>query len=180
MIVIETVNFLLALGTLVMQIAGAGLLGLFFLRKRIPDLEDVALYVSEWGLWIAFVIVLGSSAVTLIYSDVFGFAACVLCWWQRIFLYPQVFLFGIAAWKKHSLIRMYSIPLSVVGGAIALYQHFLQMGVTSTAPCDAIPGTDCAARFLFEFGYITFPLMSFTLFAFLIVLMLFVRNARSQ
>jgi len=32
--------------------------------------------------------------------------------------------------------------------------------------------TDCAERYLFEFGYITFPLMSFTIFAFLIILML--------
>ena len=37
-----------------------------------------------------------------------------------------------------------------------------------------------AMRILFEFGYITFPLMAFTVFAFLVIVMLFVRERRDS
>jgi len=148
---------------------------LFFIVHGRSFLLSSTSILAERGLWIGFFVALLASALTLFYSDVLGIAACSLCWWQRIFLYPQIFIFAIAAWKKDSAAALYSIALSTVGAAVALYQHFLQMGVVSAQPCSAIPETDCAARFLFEFGYITFPLMSFSLFVFLIVLMLFVR-----
>ncbi|MBI5645117.1 disulfide bond formation protein B, partial [Candidatus Kaiserbacteria bacterium] len=112
---------------------------------------------------------------TLFYSDVLGIPPCVLCWWQRVFLYPQVVLFAIALWKKDHSIASYSIPLSIIGFAIGLYNHALQVLPSGTLPCPA-QGVSCAQRFVFEFGYITFPMMAVTLFGFLIVLMLIVRN----
>ncbi len=178
---VETINFLLALGTLTMQVVGAAFLAVFFLRKSIPGLEDVASFLQKWGLWLGFLFSLGGLVLSL-YYDSLGFPACALCWWQRSFLYPQVVLFGLALWKKDNSIADYSIALSVFGGTIALYQHYLQMGGGSLLPCPATAGEalDCGVRFLFEFGYITFPLMSFTLFAFLIVLMLFMRGKGTQ
>ncbi len=178
---IETVNLLLALGVVAMQIVGAGFLALFFLRARIPDLQDVASFLSKWGLWLGFLFSLGGLLLSL-YYDSLGFPACSLCWSQRAFLYPQVVLFAIAAWRNDTAIAIYSIALSLVGGLIALYQHYLQMGGGSLLPCPptATEALDCNVRFYFEFGYITFPLMAATLFGFLIVLMLFVRPARAS
>jgi len=98
---------------------------------------------------------------------------------QRVFLYPQIFSFIVALSKQDRRIADYSIALSVPGFVIALYQHYLQMGGTSVIPCPATAdkAVDCAVRFLFEFGYITYPLMAATAFAFLIITMLFVRKA---
>ena len=73
-------------------------------------------------------------------------------------------------------VACYSIALSILAGSAALYPHYLQMGGTSVLPCPASGAGDCAQRIIFEFGYITLPLMAATLFAFLIVLMLFVRR----
>ena len=95
---------------------------------------------------------------------------------QRVFLWPQVILFLLALWKNDRSVADYSIGFSILGGIAALYQHYLQMGGGALIPCPASGAGDCAQRILFEFGYITFPLMSATLFAFLIVLMLFVRK----
>jgi disulfide bond formation protein DsbB len=175
---IEFYNYWLAVGTLVMQIVGVALLVLFFLRKKFPDLEDVAALLEKWGLWKAFTLALIGVAITLLYSEILGIAPCGWCWVQRVFLYPQLVLFAVALWKNDRRIADYSIALSVFGGAVALYQHYLQMGGTSVLPCPATASqaVDCSVRFLFEFNYITFPLASFTLFAFLIVLMLFVRH----
>lgn len=175
---IESINYWLALATLVMQIVGVAFLALFFLRKKFPDLEPIALFLSDWGLWIGFLITLGGVILSLFYSEILGIAPCGLCWLQRVFLYPQAILFAVAIWKQERFIVDYSIALSIFGGVVALYQHYLQMGGASLVPCPAVAtqATDCAVRFLFELGYITFPLMSFSVFAFLIVLMLFVRK----
>lgn len=178
---IETINFLLALATLAMQVVGAALLALFFLQNKIADLKSAAAFLSRRGLALGFLLALGGLALSL-YYDSLGFPACSLCWWQRAFLYPQVVIFGLALWKNDRRAADYSIVLSVVGATIALYQHYLQMGGQSLAPCPATAAEalDCAVRFYFEFGYITFPLMSATLFGFLIALMLFVRSGATR
>ncbi len=175
---VETINYALSLIVLVVEIAGAALLALFFLRKKFPDLEGIAAFAGKWGLWVGFLLTASGTALSLFYSEVLGFAPCGLCWFQRIFLYPQVLLFVLAIWKKDRGVALYSIALSIAGGIVALYQHYLQMGGTSVVPCPVVAtqASDCAQRFLFEFGYMTFPFMTFTLFAFLIVVMLFVRD----
>ncbi len=175
---IEFYNYWLSVGTIIMQIVGAGLLAVYFLRKRFPDLNDIASMLEKWGLWKGFVLALVGSALTLFYSEVLGIAPCAWCWIQRMMLWPQVLLFGLAIYKKDKNIADYSIIMSVVGLIVALYQHYLQMGGSSPIPCPATAdkAVDCAVRFLFEFNYITFPLMSATLFGFLIILMMFVRK----
>ncbi|MDO8561761.1 MAG: disulfide bond formation protein B [bacterium] len=177
---LETLNYLTALATLALQITGIAFLALFFLRKKFPDLAPIALFLETNGLWIGLLTTLGSVILSLYYSEILGVAPCGLCWLQRVFLYPQAVLFALAVWKKDRGVAVYSIALSIFGAVVALYQHYLQMGGASVLPCPAVAGgaVNCAQRFLFELGYITFPLMSFTLFAFLIVLMLFVRKAR--
>jgi len=177
MLSIETINYFLALGTILLQLAAVGLLVVYVLRTRNPSFARIAGLVQARALWALFLISLVATFVTLYYSDYLGIEPCPLCWWQRIFLYPQVILLGIAAWKKDNYIADYAIVLSIFGAGVALYQHALQMLPGSGLPCPAT-GISCAQRFLFEFGYITYPLMAFSLFAFLIVTMLFVRARR--
>jgi len=173
-----SLNYWLALAVIVLQIVSIALLALFFLRKKFEDLAPIALFLETWGLWIGFLLSLGGIAISLFYSEILGVLPCGLCWLQRVFLYPQVLLFAVAIWKSDKSVADYSIAFSIFGGAVALYQHYLQMGGTGIVPCPAVAtGADCAQRFLFEFGYVTFPLMSFSIFAFLIILMLFVRRA---
>jgi disulfide bond formation protein DsbB len=175
---IETLNYWLALGTILIQIIAAGFLALFFLQKKYPDLRDIGIFLRKWGLWIGLILSIGASVMTLFYSEVLGIQPCGWCWVQRVFLYPQILLFALAIKKKDTRAADYSIAFSVAGGLAALYQHYLQMGGASVLPCPASSSeaVDCAVRFVFEFGYITFPMMALTLFVFLIVLMLFVRN----
>ena len=172
---IETINFWLALGVVAMQIVGLALVVLFFLRKR-DDFAGSVAFIERWGLWAGLLLTLAGTVLTLVYSEILGLPPCGWCWVQRVFLWPQIFLFAIALWRGDRNVADYSIAFSVFGGVVALYQHYLQMGGTSVIGCPSAGQIDCAQRFVFEFGYITFPLMSFSLFAFLIVLMLFVRR----
>lgn len=174
-----TLDSIVALGVIAMQIATIAFLALYFLRSTFPDLEDIASLLSKWGLQIGFTFSLGALLLTLYYSDILGIPPCPLCWWGRIFLYPQVVLFGLAIWKQDRGIAFYSIWLSSFGLIVALYNHMLQMFPSSHLPCPATGEVSCSQIFFLEFGYITFPLMGATLFAFLIVLMMFVRSNTS-
>lgn len=175
---VETVsqlNFLLALGTLLAQVVVLILLGLFFFQKDSP----VIAFLGEYGIHFIFLISLAGVVISLIYSEVFGFIPCGLCWLQRVFLYPQVILALLALLKRDRGIADYLLSLSIVGALIALYQHYLQMGGAVLINCPAVGvGADCAKRIVFEFGYITFPLMSFTIFALIIMLALIVRTQK--
>lgn len=178
---LETLNYWAALGAVGMQIGAVILLAVFLLRKKIPDLEDIAALVGRWGVWLALALALAALGMSLYYSEVLGIVACSLCWWQRIFMYPLVPLFALALMRREEkMIALYAIVLSVIGAGFALYQHALQTLGEGSLPCPANPeGISCAQRFLFEFGYVTFPLIAFSLFAFVIVIMLFVRKYRS-
>ncbi len=178
MLALETLNYLTALATVLMQVASVALLVIFFCRKQ-AWAKGIAKIFSDWGLWLSLLIVVAGTVLSLVYSEYFGIIPCGLCWLQRVFLYPQLVLFALAAFKKDHHIVDYSIVLSFLGGVVALYQHYLQMGGHGVLPCPASGAGDCAKRFLFEFDYITFPLVAFSSFALLFVIMLFVRQKRT-
>ena len=56
--------------------------------------------IGKRALVLGFLISLAALAGSLFYSEIVGYEACVLCWWQRVFLYPQLVLFAIALWKN--------------------------------------------------------------------------------
>jgi len=186
MLSLQTVNYLLALQVVALQAVTLALVALYLLRRRFADLNDVGDFLGRWGLWVGFLATSAGSIITVVHSGIFHLPPCPLCWWQRAFLYPQVVLFALALYKRDTRTRGdergdrtiadYSIALSLVGLGIALYHHALQMFPTGLLPCPAEGGVSCAQIFFLEFGYITYPMMAITLFAFLIILMLFVRR----
>jgi disulfide bond formation protein DsbB len=172
----ETLNHLVGLGTVGMQLLAVVLIILFFARGHFPGLAG---FISRWGLWFSLLLTLFSIAMALYYSDVLGIIPCSWCWYQRIFLFPQAILFVVALVKREAArVADYSLWLSAFGAAVALYQHYIQMVGEGPLPCPA-GGGDCVKRFLFEFGYITFPLVSFSVFALLIIIMLFMRAKKT-
>lgn len=171
---IQTFNTLLGYGTLLTQALIVVVVASLILKS-----ENVLVrFLRTRGLLIAFLIALAATGLSLLYSDVFGYAPCKLCWYQRIFIYPQVIVLGIALLSKErrSLI-ISALIMSILGAGVAASHHLLQMTGISIIPCSA-EGVSCAQRFVFELGYITFPLMSFTSFLLSIVsLSLFQKNS---
>lgn len=173
---LETINLNLGIAVIAMQILAAALLVVFLFRNRTPSFRDIAASVSSWGVWAGLLLSLGAIATTLVHSSVFNLPPCPLCWWQRIFLYPQAVIFAVAVSKRDANAACYSIALSILGLAVSLYHHVLQIAPAGTLPCPADGTVSCSQVLFLEFGYITYPLMSASLFAFLIVVMLFVRR----
>lgn len=161
----------------ILTIAGGAIAILWFLsliyewrtKKEITFLKKI----SKHMLLLGFLVSLTGTVISLYYSDYLGILPCGLCWLQRVFLYSQVFLFGLALKRGDNNIFGYSLLLSTVGIIIALYHHYLQMGYSELIPCPAIASTvNCDKPTFVEFGFVTFPLMGVVLFSILILISL--------
>ena len=165
---LPTVNQLVALGTLTLQFFIL-LVGLLFLSKKKYWLHD---FISKNILIICFDIVLASVLISLYYSDIIGFAPCILCWYQRIFLYPLLPMFALAIWKKDRGIIRYALVLSALGFLVGVYHNLIYYFNVLPLPC-AATGVSCTQHLVSEYnGFISIPMMSMTAFLILIVLMI--------
>lgn len=124
-------------------------------------------YILELLFWGVMSAIVGS----LVYSDIVGFPPCDLCWWQRIFMYPQAIILALAMRRRDKTVIDYLVPLSVLGALVALYQSFVQWGFSFglSGGC-AAAGGECAKVFFTEYSYITIPFMSFSVFVYIIAL----------
>lgn len=83
-------------------------------------------------LYLAWVVALAATLGSLWFSEVRGFVPCVLCWFQRIAMYPLALLLGLAALRGDLGIRAYALPLAAVGWIIALIHNLEDWGVIQT------------------------------------------------
>ena len=172
----ESFNTLVAMGAIALQAVTAALLLAYLLEERVSLFKEVIAPVRRYAFAIALLAALGASGMSLFYEYALGVPPCALCWWQRIMMYPQVAFFGFALWtKERATAKAVSIVLSALGLLIGIYNHVLQVYPAGNLPCPSV-GVSCAQIFFFEFGYVTFPMLSITFFAFLIVLMLIARS----
>lgn len=130
-------------------------------------------FLDRYGLLLAFIVALVATSGSLYYSEVALYPPCKLCWFQRIFMYPQVILLGMSLYRKEKSIIPYSIGLSIVGGLIAAYHYYMQVSPSSVfIPCSTVGiSVSCTAREFTHLGYITIPMMSLTAFLLIIALL---------
>lgn len=175
---VEILNKILALGTLLVQISMIILLLAVLwkkkLDKKLPDFfEDSWNFLKENSLLLAFLTVFVGSLSSLFYSEIVGYPPCNLCWLQRTLIFPQVIILGVALWKKQKNIFDFVIGLNILGVLIACYNYYLQ--ITQTGDC-GVGGITCNKIYIWEFGYITIPMMSLTLFVVVIILTYIYKN----
>lgn len=129
----------------------------------------VADFIGKHAILLAFLVSLAAIAGSLFYSEVVGFEPCALCWWQRVAIYPQVVIFGIALWKKMDSAFLYAVPLALAATLVSLYHSYVYLGGTSILPCTALGGA-CSKIYVFAFGYITIPFMTLTIALYILLL----------
>ena len=132
----------------------------------------------DWGLifacWLlAAISMLGS----LFFSEVMGVAPCVLCWYQRITMYPLVVILLVGMFPLDIRVVRYALPLAVIGWGLGIYHYLIYSGYIpeSLQPCDET-GVSCSEINLELFGFITIPMMSILAFTAIIVMLLIVQQ----
>lgn len=133
-------------------------------------------WFQRYGLYLAWLVALVATGGSLYFSEIRGFIPCDLCWYQRIFMYPQAIILGIAAYRSDRRIIGYVLPLSVIGMLISIYHNveiwFPKMG--DMMPCRS--GIPCNYDYLNWLGFITIPLMALTAFILILVFLLLGRR----
>jgi disulfide bond formation protein DsbB len=183
----EGLNLIASIGTVIGQIILVVLLATWFMarlnnNRKSALIEKITGEYSGWIIPASFIVVAISVAISLLYSEASGFLPCELCWTQRIFMYPQFVILGLALWKKTKDSEKYCLALSTIGAIVAGYHFYGQSLNPNVLPaCDITAGaTSCAVKYFVEFGYITLPLMSLTAFLLLIFGMLLAISAETK
>lgn len=112
------------------------------------------------------------TVVSLYASDVLGFIPCVLCWYQRIALYPLVIILGVAIWRKDIFVYWYALPLSLIGGLFGFYHSLLQWGILKEGFITCTAGVPCSQVLFSYLGFINFPFLSFLGFVLIVACLL--------
>lgn len=131
--------------------------------------SKIVSWLGQNAVKIGFLISFMGISGSLLYSVGVGYEPCVLCWWQRVFLFPLLVIFAVAWWKRLETVFHYVVPLAILAGVIALYQSYTYMGGISILECTSLEGA-CSRVYVREFGYITIPMMSLTISAYLLAL----------
>ena len=112
----------------------------------------------------AWIIALVATVGSLFFSEVMQLPPCVLCWYQRIAMYPLVAIIGIGIATRDNRMKIYALPLALAGLAISIYHNLLYYGILpeSIAPCTQ--GISCTSRQIEWLGFITIPLLALVAF----------------
>ena len=115
-----------------------------------------------FGCWL---IATASTLGALFFSEVMELPPCVLCWYQRIFMFPLALILPFGLFPFDRRITRYALPLAGVGWLIAVFHLLLVAGVIpeSIRPCtQGVPCSDVQIEWL---GFVTIPLLSFLAFS---------------
>lgn len=134
-------------------------------------MDKVRKFLIKNLYYIAWVQALIATVGSLIFSEILHFPPCTLCWYQRIFMYPIVFILPVGIINKDKKVHRYVLPLAVVGFVISVYHNLLYYQVLpeSAAPC--VSGISCTTKFIEWFGFVTIPFLSSIAFAVIIACM---------
>ena len=124
---------------------------------RVRIFDRVAAFLRPNAYFFAFFLSLTASLASLFLSEVLHFQPCILCWYQRIAMYPQVVLLYVAQLRKEYVLTPYLITINVIGGAISLYHyslHVLPRTIIPILPCSTqLGGVPCDKGYEFILIY---------------------------
>lgn len=127
-------------------------------------------------IFAAWLIAAFSSLSSLFFSEVMELIPCVLCWYQRIFMFPLAIILLMALFPLDTRIVKYAQPLTVIGMLFAAYHVLLFYGVIpeNLQPCDK--GISCADASMELFGFLPIPILALVAFLAIFVLLKKIRN----
>jgi disulfide bond formation protein DsbB len=123
-------------------------------------------------LFVAWLVALAATLGALFIGEVMGQAPCLLCWYQRIAMFPLALILGIGCLREDAGVRRYALPLALAGGAVALWHSLLYFGAVPKAiePCGQ--GLSCTSVDMTILGVLPLPVLSFGAFAAIILLLI--------
>jgi disulfide bond formation protein DsbB len=121
-----------------------------------------------YAVWAVTLVAAGGS---LFFSEVMDLPPCVLCWYQRIAMYPLVVIVAVGIVSSDSRWKWYALPLTIAGFAISVYHNLLYYGLIPESITPCTEGISCTSRQIEWLGFITIPLMALVSFSLVLILL---------
>lgn len=120
--------------------------------------------VSPYALGAALVVAVTAMSGSLYFSEVARLEPCVLCWYQRIAMFPLAIVLAVGLFPYDARVVRYGLPLAAAGALLALYHLGLVAGwiPESSAPCRQ--GLPCSDPQVVWLGFVTIPLLALAAF----------------
>jgi len=136
---------------------------------------------SNWTiLFICWLIASISTLGSLFFSEIMKFPPCVLCWYQRICLFPLVLMLSMGLFSFDKSVVKFALPLALAGWFIAFYHNLLYAGIIpeSIQPCSQ--GVSCTEDYINLFGIFTIPMLSLISFSTIVALLFILKRRLSK
>lgn len=127
-------------------------------------------------IYAAWVIALLATVGSLFASEVMQLPPCVLCWYQRIAMFPLVFIIGAGILMSDRRVKFYALPICLSGLAVAVYHNLLYYGLIPESLTPCTQGVSCTSVQIEWLGFITIPLMSLMTFVIIGSCLLFYKS----
>ncbi len=125
---------------------------------------SMSLVLKKYLLFLPWTVALIATLGSLFFSEILKYPPCVLCWYQRICMYPLILILGVGIIKKDKFITSYALPLSLIGTLFAFYHNLLYYNIITEALAPCSTGVSCTTKYLTIFGFITIPILSLLAF----------------
>jgi len=135
--------------------------------------ESIRDNTAAWALiFIAWLVASVSTLGVLFFGEVMHLPTCVLCWYQRIFMFPLALILPIALFPFDRNVLRYALPLASIGFLIAVFHMLLMAGLIpeNIKPCTQ--GVPCSETVIEWFGFVTIPMLSVLAFSVILLLLI--------
>jgi disulfide bond formation protein DsbB len=135
---------------------------------------------NEILIYLAWIVTLVATVGSLFFSEVMQLPPCVLCWYQRIAMYPLVVIIGVGIVTRDPRLKNYALPVALVGLAISVYHNLLYYGILPESITPCTEGVSCTSRQIEWLGFITIPLLALTAFVAVSLCLLFYKTEKIE
>ncbi len=128
---------------------------------------------TAWTLiFIAWLIAAASTMTSLFFSEIMLLEPCVLCWYQRICIFPLAIILLVGLYPLRQDVIKYALPFAVIGLGFTLYHIALFYGFIPEGLKPCTQGIPCDDDSMVLFGFLPIPLLSLAAFSAIITLLL--------
>jgi len=132
---------------------------------------------TAWLLiFISWLIALVSTLGSLFFSEVMGLVPCVLCWYQRILIFPLALILLLGLFPLDKSIIKYALPFAVLGLIFTIYHLFLFYGFIPEDLKPCTQGIPCDDDSMILFDVLPIPWLSLVAFGGITALLLSARS----
>lgn len=127
------------------------------------------------GAWLmvfaAWLLATGATLAALFLGEVMGLPICVLCWYQRIAMFPLALVLPFALFPYTRAVVRAALALALAGLALAVFHQLLVAGIIPEEIKPCTQGVPCGKTVAVWFGFVTIPLLAIAAFSLIAALL---------